>query len=135
MVAAIGMAQHAVAVVQITVQFHVANRDQPVEPGVGQRLHHHREAPLGDARPQPCALLGDARRVGLPVDEQDIALLFHRARMRRIQPQQFRLARDGDDEVLAGFGGVGFEVRSIHLLMVLVLCRAALRASSLRQTA
>ena len=41
-----GMAQDAVAVVEVAVQLHEANRHKPVEPGVGHRLHRLLEALL-----------------------------------------------------------------------------------------
>ena len=35
----LGMARGPIAVVQVAVKLHEANGDQPVEPGVGHRLH------------------------------------------------------------------------------------------------
>ena len=56
---AFGVAQDPVAVVQVAVQFHEADGDEPVEPGVGHRLHRLPEAVLLDPLLQLLPLLGD----------------------------------------------------------------------------
>ena len=56
---AFGVAQDPVAVVQVAVQFHEPDGDQPVEPCVGQGLHRLLEAMPLDAVFELLPLLGD----------------------------------------------------------------------------
>ena len=60
------VAQHPVAVVQVAMQFHEADGDQPVEPRIGHRLHRLLEALACDAFFQPFALRRNMARKGLP---------------------------------------------------------------------
>ena len=63
---AFGMAQDPVAVVEVAVQFHEPDGDQPVEPCVGQRLHRLLEAVPLDAVFELLPLLGDGTRNARP---------------------------------------------------------------------
>ena len=59
---AFGVAQDPVAVVEVAVQFHVPDGDQPVEPCVGQGLHRLLEAvPLDPLLELPSACSATAR--------------------------------------------------------------------------
>ena len=59
---AVGMAQDAVAVVEVAMQLHVANGDEAVEPGVGDGLHGGVEAVGLNALDQSPAGRGDGLR-------------------------------------------------------------------------
>ena len=71
---AFGVAQDPVAVVQVAVQFHEPDGDQPVEPCVGHRLHRLREAMPLDAVFELLPLLGDGTRMLPPADHRHVAL-------------------------------------------------------------
>ena len=71
------MAQHPVAVVQVAVQLHEADRGEAVEPGVGRGLHDLLEALLRDSFFELLALGSDGLRVGLPLDDDQLPFLPH----------------------------------------------------------
>jgi hypothetical protein len=83
--------QHTVAVVEVVVDLHVAQRGETVEPGVGDRLHGLRKAVLLHALDQAFALFMHLGRPGLPGDERNVALLFAGRDVQREPP--FRTTR------------------------------------------
>ena len=110
------------AVAQVVVQLHVAQRGKAVEPGVGHSFHGVSKAVFADALDQFVALAADLCGPGLASDDGDVALglgggYFQRA-SRLGQAQQVGAGGDGGDEVFAGLGGVGLEVGLVHVFMV-----------------
>ena len=109
-----GMAQHPEAVVQVPVQFHEADGDEAVEPGVGRRLHGLLEAVLLDPRGELLTLGTDRPRVGLPLDQDQLPLLPHGRGALGGEAEGARAAGDGGDEVAPGLGGVGLDLIGVH---------------------
>ena len=100
--------------VQVAVQLHEADRHEAVEPGVGGGLHDLLKALLRDALGELCALGTDRLRVGLPLDEDQLALLPHGGGALGGETELRGTARDGGDEVAPGPGGVGLELAGFH---------------------
>jgi hypothetical protein len=69
-----GAGQCPVAVAQVVVQLHVAQRGKAVEPGVGHGFHGVGKAVFADALDQLVALAADFGGPGLTGDDGDIAL-------------------------------------------------------------
>ncbi len=106
--------QHPETMVQIAVQFHETNGGEAVEPGVGGGLHDRREALLRDPLRELAALDGDARWIGLTLDDDDLPLRADRRDAFVAESELGGAAGDGGDEVAPGLGGVGFELIGIH---------------------
>ena len=58
------MAEDSDAVVQVVMDLHVTDCQEPVEPGVGNGLHHLIKAISGDPCHQTVVLLGNGARKG-----------------------------------------------------------------------
>ena len=67
-------AERPVAVAQVVVQLHVAQRGKAVEPGVGHGFHGVGKAVFADALNQLVALAADFGGPGLACNDGDVAL-------------------------------------------------------------
>ena len=108
------------AVAQVVVQLHVAQRGKAVEPGVGHLFHGLRKA-IG---PMPChagqqgiALRGHFGWPLHPVNDRHAAADRGRYHPVCRDAQQRRPGGDGGNEVFAGLWGVGLEVGSVHVFL------------------
>ena len=111
----VGVAEHPVAVVEVAVQLHVPDGDEPVEPRIGQRLHRRLEAvpldPLFEApSASPATACGKARPPMIATSPCSVtgSILFGG------QPVEGGPVRDRLDEVPAGLRGVVLELRAVH---------------------
>ena len=101
--------QRPVAVAQVVVQLHVAQRGKAVEPGVGDGFHGVGEAVFLQASNKLVALAVDLGGPRLAGNQGDVALglgggYLQRASLVR-QAQQVGTGGDCGDEVFAGLGG------------------------------
>jgi hypothetical protein len=112
--AAVRIAEHPVAVVQVAVQFHVADGDEAVEPGVGHRFHRLLESmecdPLLQSFPFGSHRLGECP----PADHGHVVLLGHRLDLLLGQAVECRSIRDHLDEFTSSQRGVGFQFVAVH---------------------
>jgi len=112
---ALRVAEHAVAVAQpAIVEFHEADRHEPVEPSVGHGLHGGSETIALDFFPEQLAQRHDGARKRLAADECHVAGFGHWLHPVRMQSQHPGAAGDSFDECLACGGSVGFELREVH---------------------
>ena len=116
--AACGAGQRPVAVAQVIVQLHEAQRSKAVEPGVGDGFQGLGKAVFVDAGNQVLPLAMHFGRPGLAGDDGDVALRlaggdFKLASFFR-QAQQVGSGRNGGDKVFAGLRGVGLEFGFVH---------------------
>ena len=113
-----GAGQRPVAVAQVVMKLHVAQRGKAVEPGVGDGFHRVGKAVFADAGDELLALGVDLDGPGLAGDHGDVALRLAGGHVERAglvtcfvrDAQQVGAGGDGGDEVFAGLGGVGLEV-------------------------
>src|SRR5436309_13323004 len=113
-VLAFGMAEDAVAVVEVAVQLHVAERDEAIEPGVGHRLHDLVEALALDALLQSPALMRYDLWICPAAHDDHVARLLHLLRALGRKAEERRPIRDGPDEVEPGSRGVGVKGGAVH---------------------
>ena len=110
------IAENAVAMVEITVQLHVAKRHETIEPSVGHGLHDLRE-PLG-LDPLQELLAKRHIRAGkwLTTDERHISRLGDLLHAAGLNPQKPGPPGHGLDKRGAGGGSVVFELGGVHLI-------------------
>ena len=115
---ALGMTQNAVAVVQVTVQFHVTYGCEAVEPRIGHRLHDPLEAIAPDLFFQTLTRDGHIAGKGAGSDQGHIALLYNRLNAFGGQAVKRRSCGYRRDEIAPGFLGIGFvECVAIHAVL------------------
>ena len=120
LVLSLGMTQNAVAVVQVTMQFHVTYGYEAIEPRIGQYLHDLLEAVAPDPFFQALARSRYLAGKGMCPDQGHIALLYNRLNafgcqaVKRCSPGYRR------DKIAPGLLGIGFELVAIHAVLDLV---------------
>ena len=120
---AFGVAQDPVAVVEVAVQFHEPDGDQPVEPRIGHRLHDRLEASLLDMPFQTFAFFRHMAGKGLTADQCHVALFGDRLNMLLGQAVVCRPVCNGCDEVTACLRSVLFQLVAIHNHGILQMTR------------
>jgi hypothetical protein len=112
-----------VAVAEIVVDLHVAQRGEAVEPGVGDRLDGLRKAVLLHPPDQAFALFVHLRRPCLTGDDGDVALPLAGRDVERAalpgQPEEMGARLDSGDEVPPRLRCVGLESGFVHGLFLL----------------
>ena len=111
---AFGMAQDPVAVVQVAVQFHEPDGDQPVEPCVGHRLHRLLEAVLLDALFELLPLLGDGTGMLSAADHGHVAPFHDRLGLLGRQPVEGSTIRHRLDEIPASLRSIVLQLGAVH---------------------
>jgi hypothetical protein len=99
--------ESAVAVAEIVVQLHEAQRGKAVEPGVGHRLQGVGKAVALDAAHEAFALLADLAGHSRPamITTSPLRSAGRASNCRRFrEAEQVGALGDGGDEVLAGLG-------------------------------
>lgn len=106
------------AMAQVVMQLHVAQRGKAVEPGVGHGFKRLGKTVFADALDQLVALTVNLDRPGLAGNQGGVALRLARGNLDLAvvvrQAQQVGSGRDGGDEVFAGLRGVGLEFGFVH---------------------
>ncbi len=113
---AFGVAQHPVAVVEVAVQLHEPDGHEPVEPGVGHRLHDLLEAMPLDPLFQLLPLAGHGAGNGRPPMMATSPFSVTGSIFVGGQSIERRSIRDRLDEVAAGLRGVVFQLVAVFMV-------------------
>ena len=111
---AVGMAQDAVAVAQVTVEFHVTYGCEAVEPRIGHRLHNLPEAGAPDLFFQTLARFRHSAGEGVRANHGHIALFYNLFHASCSQAVRRRPCGHRRDEIAPRFLGIDFKCVAIH---------------------
>ena len=120
LVPALGMTQNAVAVLQVTVQFHVTYGCEAVEPRISHRLHDLFEVVAPDLFFQALARFRHIAGKSARPNQGHIALLYNRLNAFGSQAVERCPVGYRCDEIAPCFLGISFECVAIHVVLASV---------------